>query len=345
MRIALTADLHLKQSNPERLRNLEILIGELLSGGIRLLVIAGDLFDASHQGCEDFDRLAERAPQMRLLVLPGNHDPDLRQEMFTSDNIRVFTKPTLRSIDRRLFLFLPYTEGATAGQMIAGFRNSGRLRAHPWILVSHGDFGAPRRGENGQERGYFPLTRRDLARFQPLKVILGHIHLPNSTSEDVVYPGSPYPITAAEYGRRRVLILDTASGSVEQLLLDWPPVYLLAKLLLIPDGREERQIREQLEAAVADQHLPEKLVVQVVLRGYSASRSRAKRLVEALLSERGIGCGGIDLQSLKANEQHSLATLAEAVRQRVERLELRYPEAEELRQAVLEKALRIVYGA
>ena len=181
MLIALTADLHLKQSNPERLRNLEILIGELLSRSIRLLVIAGDLFDASQQGYEALDRLAGRTPQMRLLILPGNHDPDLRQEMFASSNIQVFTKPTLRRIDRRLFLFLPYTEGTTVGEMIAGFRNSERLRAHPWILVSHGDFGAPRRGESGQERGYFPLTRRDLARFQPLKVILGHIHLPNST--------------------------------------------------------------------------------------------------------------------------------------------------------------------
>ena len=160
-----------------------------------------------------------------------------------------------------------------------------------------------------------------------------------------MYPGSPYPITAAEYGQRRVLILDTASGAVDQLLLDWPPVYLLAKLFLIPDGREEQQIREQLEAAVGDRHLPEKLVVQVVLGGYSASRSRAKRLVEAALTERGIRCGGIDLQSLKVNEQRSVATLAEAVRQRVERLELRYPEAEQLREAVLEKALRIVYGA
>jgi DNA repair exonuclease SbcCD nuclease subunit len=345
MRVAVTADLHLRESNPERLENLEVLIQQLLSREIHLLIIAGDLFDAADKSYAQFDSLAQRLPDIRLLIVPGNHDPDLRRELFASDNIQVFARPTLKRIDQRLFLFLPYREGSTIGETISALQDSEGLRSHPWILVSHGDFTAPRREENGREGGYFPLTREDLARFKPAKVILGHIHVPNSTTGEVVYPGSPYPITSDEYGQRRVLILETKSASIDELPLTHPPVQVRAEVFLIPDGREEEQTRRQLESILAEQEPSGNLVVKAVIKGYSASRRKAQGFVEAYLSERGIPCTGIDLEPLRVNDQENLATLAEAVRQRVERLQLEYGEAEELRQEVLEKALAIVYGA
>lgn len=345
MRIAVTADLHLRESIPERLENLEALIEQLLSVGIHHLVVAGDLFDGADNSYARVDSLAQRSPKIHLLLIPGNHDPDLRQDLFASGNIQVFAKPTLKRIDQRPFLFLPYKEGSTIGETICAFPESERLRSHPWVLVSHGDFTAPRPKENGGERGYFPLTREDLARFKPARVILGHIHVPNSTTAEVVYPGSPYPITADEYGQRRVLVLESTSASIDELPLTHPPIRVRAEVFLIPDGREEEQIRGQLQSVLAKEGSSENLVVQAVLKGYSASRRRAKASAEAFLSERGIACVGIDLEPLRANDQESLATLADTVRQRVADLKLNYEEAEELRQAVLEKALEIVYGA
>jgi DNA repair exonuclease SbcCD nuclease subunit len=345
MRVAVTADLHLRESNPERLENLEVLIQQLLSLEIRHLIIAGDLFDSADPSYARLDSLAERSPEFQFMVIPGNHDPDLRQELFASDNIQVFAKPTLKRIDQRPFLFLPYRGGSTMGETICSFRDSERLRSHPWILVSHGDFAAPRPMDNGGERGYFPLTREDLARFKPVKVILGHIHVPNSTSAEVVYPGSPYPVTADEYGQRRVLILEPKSASVTEFPLTHPPVRVRIDIFLIPDGREEEQIRSRLQSFLAEQESSENLVVHAVLKGYSVSRGRAKAFVEAFLFERGIPCAGIDLQSLIVNDREELATLADTVRRRVARLKLDYGEAEDLRQAVLERALEIVYGA
>jgi DNA repair exonuclease SbcCD nuclease subunit len=344
MRLAVTADLHLRQSKPERLENLEVLIGQLLSREIRLLIIAGDLFDAADSSYAQLDSLAQRFPGMQLLILPGNHDPEVRQDLFASKNIQVFTKPTLKRIDQRLFLLLPYTEGSTVGESIAGLRESQHLRAHPWILISHGDLTAPRRRENGQERGYFPLTREDLVRFKPARVILGHIHVPNSTTEDVVYPGSPYPITADEYGQRRILILDTESAALSAFALTNPPLHVRVDIFLIPDGREEEQIRRQLESILSEQDSSERISVQTVLKGYTASRQMAQRVVETFLSERQIPCTGIDLDSLKVNDQENLATLADTVRQRVAQLELRHEDTKDLRQRILEKALQIVYG-
>jgi len=345
MRVAVTADLHLRESNPERLENLEVLIQQLLSREIRHLIIAGDLFDSADKSYAQFDSLAQRYPDIQLLIVPGNHDPDLLQEDFASGNIQVFARPTLKPIDQLPLLFLPYRDGSTIGETISALPDSERLRSHPWVLVSHGDFAAPRPKENGRETGYFPLTREDLTRFKPVRVILGHIHVPNRTTGDVVYPGSPYPVTSDEYGQRRVLVLDTKSAAVAELPLTHPPVRVRAEIFLIPDGREEEQIHRQLQSALAEQGAPEKLVVQAVLKGYSASRRKARGFVEAYLSEGGIPCAGIDLESLRVNDQESLAALADTVRQRVGRLELKYEEAEELRREVLEKALEIVYGA
>ena len=345
MRVAVTADLHLRESNPERLENLEVLIRQLLSAGIRQLIIAGDLFDSADGSYTRVDALAKAAPEIQFTIIMGNHDPDLRRELFTAENIEIIQKPTLKRIDKRLFLFLPYREGSTMGEAIADLPGSEQLRSQPWILISHGDFPAPRPADSGRESGYFPLTREDLARFKPVKVILGHIHAPNSTSAEVVYPGSPYPVTADEYGQRRVLLLETKSASVAELALTHPPLRIRAEVFLIPDGREQQQIREQLQSALTERDFPENLVVQVVLKGYSASRPQAKTLVESFLSEQEIACAGIDLESLKVNDRENLAVLADAVRRQIAALQLEYEEAEELRQAVLEKALEIVYGA
>jgi DNA repair exonuclease SbcCD nuclease subunit len=120
MRVAVTADLHLRESNPERLENLEVLIQQLLSLEIRHLIIAGDLFDSADTSYARLDSVAERSPEFQFMVIPGNHDPDLRQELFASDNIQVFAKPTLKRIDQRPFLFLPYRGGSTMGSALSG---------------------------------------------------------------------------------------------------------------------------------------------------------------------------------------------------------------------------------
>ncbi|MCK5007134.1 MAG: metallophosphoesterase [Spirochaetales bacterium] len=351
MRIAITADLHLRESHPERLENFEILIDQLLSQGIRILIIAGDLFDWADRSFAQVDSLAGRFPHLHLLIIPGNHDSELKSDFFASANIQVFSQPTLKRIDHRPILFLPYRDGSTMGQVIATSEVSGHLKARQWVLISHGDFSAPRRDANGRERGYFPLTRGDLARFQPAGVILGHIHAPSGIDEEVVSPGSPYPITADEYGRRRILLLDTDTAALQELYLEHPPVYLRSEILVLPDDREEEQIRTQLTNQLLDwektskgQEFLKGLVLHVGVKGYTSSRRNVQRSIETFLSERQISCGTVDLENLQISDSEDLSALANKVREGVSRLKLKEEEGESLRAAVLEKALKIVYG-
>ena len=351
MRVAITADLHLRETHPERLENFEILIDQLLSQEIRILIIAGDLFDWADRSFAQVDSLAGRFPTLHLLIIPGNHDSELQRDSFASANIQVFSRPTLKRIDHRPILFLPYRDGSTMGQVIAASEVSGHLKARQWILISHGDFSAPRRDANGRERGYFPLTRGDLARFQPAGVILGHIHAPSGLEEEVVSPGSPYPITADEYGQRRILLLDTDTAALQELYLEHPPVYLRSEILVLPDGREEEQIRTQLTNQMLDwektskgREFLKRLVLHVGVKGYTSSRRSVQRSIETFLSERQISCGAVDLENLQISDNENLTTLANKVREGVSRLKLKEEQGESLRAAVLEKALKIVYG-
>jgi hypothetical protein len=82
----------------------------------------------------------------------------------------------------------------------------------------------------------------------------------------------------------------------------------------------------------------------VGVKGYTSSRRNVQRSIETFLSERQISCGTVDLENLQISDSEDLSALANKVREGVFRLKLKEEEGESLRAAVLEKALKIVYG-
>jgi DNA repair exonuclease SbcCD nuclease subunit len=351
MDIAISADLHLSESHPERLESFKVLLDQLRSRDIHILIVAGDLFDKEYHGYAGVDELAAAFPQLHLLLIPGNHDPGLKQALFASPNIQVFSQPTLKSIDGRTLLLLPYRENATMGQVIASAGVSKRLERSEWVLVSHGDFGAPRRDENGLEIGYYPLTWEDLQRFQPAAVVLGHIHAPSTLEGPVVTPGSPYPVGIDETGQRRVLVLDTATARLRELPLEHPPLNLRAELFIVPDGKEAAQIESQLdlflknaEQSYSGNDFSGRLSMRIILRGCTASRRKIGSRIDSYLKKRGIRSSGVEMDSLKIAEDESLANLARQAEERIARLQLDYEDPERLRSVVLEKAMQMIYS-
>lgn len=301
MKVAITADVHLNSQKKEPLDNFKVIVQELLSKGISHLVVAGDLFDLGYDGHIEVDNLAKQFPELSLIAVPGNHDPNLDRSQFNARNVEILTQPTIKKLGSRRFLFLPYREGKTMGGTIEESGCAKELEANHWILISHGDFGSPRPDENGDETGYFPLTRQDIARYRPARVVLGHIHAPSSLEAEVVFPGSPYPRTANEWGQRRVLVLDTESGLPENMPLENPPVYLQAELFIVPDAREKDQIRRQLASFLQEAEkeyrgagFSSHLVLSLVLRGYTTSREGIEQLIQALLAEKGVRINRIE---------------------------------------------------
>lgn len=323
-----------------------------------MLVVAGDLLDLGCEGHRELDALLRGREPLLLLAIPGNHDRDLRPELFAARNIQVFTHPTLKRIEGRPLLFLPYREGRSMGAAVEESGLAPRLPSGEWVLVSHGDYGSPRREDSGQESGYFPLTRQDLERLRPARAILGHIHQPaggqtgartaGGLEAPAVAPGSPFPLSPAERGPRRVLLLDTERSTLEELALTHTPVFLEARLLLLPDGREGQQVREGLQGFLEEAErglatpLGERLRLTVRLEGYTTSRQGLEEQIAALLAAQGVRLEGVRLDELETTADPARALIAERVRQAVAALPLDYPDTAALREAVLAQALRLV---
>jgi len=259
LKIAFTADIHLTtlSKNPERFQALENIFQQCEENDVQLLVIAGDLFDKDLPNYADFEELyrSNRTGDLTTVIIPGNHDQQLSQGALLGEGLRVFSEPTLQSLnDSRKILFLPYQENKTMGELIAPFAEE--LRGQRWVLVSHGDWTAGLNTPDPYEKGlYLPLTRTDLEIYQPELVFLGHIHLAQK-DHNLYYPGSPCPLDISETGLRRFLILNTDRGEVNTHLIDSPLLYFDERFVMLPSESGLDQLLKEIYSRIESWGLP-----------------------------------------------------------------------------------------
>ena len=81
MKLALTADIHLtsRAEHPERFAALENILDQMSASAISILIVAGDLFDASSKNYAELEEICKRPVyrDIEFLIIPGNHDPAL----------------------------------------------------------------------------------------------------------------------------------------------------------------------------------------------------------------------------------------------------------------------------
>lgn len=210
MKIAITADLHLRQDRPERLNALMRLFENLMGEGISHLIIAGDLFDKETSNYAFFEELLRAYPGIECMIIPGNHDPGLRQEHFLAENIRVFRDIELIKFEDVPILLLPFSFERTMDEALAEFFSDTKAPSR-WVLISHGDYITGLKTPNPYEEGiYMPLSLQAIRKYSPERVILGHIHKPTYRGElgIVCYPGSLCGLDINETGPRGYIVLD-----------------------------------------------------------------------------------------------------------------------------------------
>lgn len=354
MKIALTADLHLtsRDRNPERFETLENVLAEMRAERIETLIIAGDLFDDSRRDYSDFERLCSTTEyqDLEILVIPGNHDPAIDNRKIVVDNIEIITEPSIRELDGRTFLFLPYEDGKTMGEAIA--QMSSNLVADKWVLVSHGDWAEGLRVPNPSEPGvYMPLTRGDIQAYKPMRAFLGHIHAAMD-APPVCYIGSPCGLDITETGRRRCLLYDTETNQVEAREVDTPVLYFNESFVIVPADDEAGYLRAQIEERKRQWDLSEEEKAKVQLRvkvaGYSADRLALQALLKEAFEEFAFYKGQQpdidDVRNLDDMDRLERQAIAEQVQAGVQTLDWPFGGDEPDRQDVLLEALHIIYG-
>ncbi len=282
MKIAITADVHLRPGgeHPERLNALRNIFEQVEAEGIGALIIAGDLFDKNVQDFKDFEAICLDHPEVKVEIVPGNHDPALSSGMIAAENVTVHDTVDLVKIGDTPFLFVPYSEGKNMGEQIAGKKSELDQEAGKWVLVSHGDFIGGVKERDPYEPGiYMPLSRKDLDTFRPRATFLGHIHkaeVPENIHGKAVYPGSPCGLDISETGRRRFLVYDTSEGSLESRTVDTSVLFFREPFLVIPGDDEvarlEAAIAERIRGWELEPGENEKVRLRVEARGYACDR-------------------------------------------------------------------------
>lgn len=350
MKIAVTADVHLRAGaeHPERYKALENIFEQTAAAGIENLIIAGDLFEKDFQNYSEFESLCRDHPSVQLHIIPGNHDPSISEKSITGDNIHIYTNPTALEFDSVTFLFIPYEEKAKMGEKIAQLEHE--IDGKQWVLVGHGDFYGGVTELNHLEPGtYMPLSRKDLGRFKPRTVFLGHIHKPHSPANGVYYVGSPCGLDISETGHRRFVVYDTADGSMEDRVIESDVLYFTESFLVLPRDNEvpllEEEIANRIESwnITASDH--SRVQVRVEASGYAKNRS-------AVLAALELGFAGFayfkdeqpTIENLSVSSDDQLEAISERTMKLIEELDWSFGGDEPTREQVELAALSVIYG-
>jgi DNA repair protein SbcD/Mre11 len=352
MKIAITADNHIidNETHPERLITFGNLLNQCGDLGVDLLVVCGDMFDKQINNFADFEQVfrAHCPKDLQTIVLPGNHDPRLNQGMFSISSFEVISKPQTRELDHGLSaLFIPYKPETTMGEAISAFREN--VDPGSWVLISHGDWTEGLGLSNSyEEGGYMPLSRSDVQYAKPIKVFLGHIHLPYD-GDPVYYPGSPCPINVNEAGLRRMLVFDTETKKVNPVLVETPKIYYNERFIVLPDENGIDRLRQQMEARISEWECPnewqDRVIVRVRIQGFSPDLQAVKETAtEAFSSFVFYDSEGPILKDVNYADDLDRAHITEEVKSWIDNLDWPNEPPEPEKDNILIKALSFIYG-
>jgi len=349
LKIAFTADLHLTagQTYPERYDALGNIFEQMIEGGLGTLIIAGDLFDETSRNYSEFDKLCSKYKDIKVLVIPGNHDSLLSQQEVTATNLEIYSEPRLKSFGENAptFLFLPFKKGKTMGEFISGFASD--LGENNWVLVGHGDW------EEGYEPNpfepgvYMPLTRSDLEIFKPAQVFLGHIHKAMDKGK-VHYIGSPCSLDIRETGRRRFLIFDTDTGKIESQKVDSLVIFFNESLIILPVDDESNYINKQITERIKSWKLQQSEIsntqIKVKVYGYSSDKRKLMNTIkESFRSFTFYKNWEPDLSEVSVADDVNRAEISNRVSAWIDKLSWNNANNQPGKELILLQALKVIY--
>ena len=349
MKIAVTADAHLttEGEHPERYRALDNIFEQTVAAGIEHLIIAGDLFQTGSQNYSEFEGLCRKYPDLELHIIPGNHDPNISGQSLTGENICVYTDPSALEIDSVTFVFIPYEKNATMGEKIAQLEHE--IDGKQWVLVGHGDFFEGVKEPNPLEpKTYMPLSKKNLGRFKPRTVFLGHIHKPHNPYGDVHYVGSPCGQDITETGQRTFLVYDTSDGNVEPHLIETDVLYFMESFLILPRDDEAPRLKQEIANRIESWEITKddspKVRFRAEASGYAKDRSAVREALE--LGFRDFTCfddGGTKIDDLSVSSDDQLEAISERAMELIKELDWAFGGDEPTREMVERAALKVIY--
>jgi len=273
-----TADFHLKEDDPSRLKILSWIVNKAKELLCDALFITGDLFDSDGQAHILRGKVREiftSARDLPIFLLPGNHDANsYSKETFYGDNCTLlYQKP---------FQIIPFKDVEIIGAPFQGeipfskCLRDAELNPEKSIVLVHGTLYDERfsrvYAELGEEARYMPIYPWDIEN-KVLCLALGHYHshfFPLTYGKtQVFYPGSPLVTSRRCVGKRCAVLILTEGGKVriEPVFIDPSPYWENLEWIVFP-GKEEEKL-EGIEEEVKRKK-NEKLMLWGEIKGFLA---------------------------------------------------------------------------
>jgi DNA repair exonuclease SbcCD nuclease subunit len=230
----ITGDIHLQsngttQSAKDRLKWSDKVFSDINNYcelyEIDYTIVAGDMFTSQHQ--LDINALSwllkkEKELVCEMIWLIGNHDYNFRwlYSHLAWKNISVIS--TMKATENGL-LFVPFT----SHENIIRDLEVGATKKCKW-LISHFPLqeGTPSEKFGNTGITISGLRLKDFNYEDYQMVFLGDFHTPHLVAGNVLYVGSPFPLSFNETLQHRMWVLDTHKGTVEEILQTGYPTFI-----------------------------------------------------------------------------------------------------------------------
>ena len=188
---------------------------------IPYLFIAGDFYDHDHireSTIEFINENFKQIPETKIFIVPGNHDPYLRNSYYSkynwSENVKIFTSK-VEKIETKDFDLYGYgfEDFYMKYSKIDELKIEDKSKIN--ILLTHasvdGGYGYD------EEQKYNPMTSKELKQIGFDYIALGHIHKRNVLKDNrtMVYPGSTLSLGFDELGKHGMIVGNIEKGNVE----------------------------------------------------------------------------------------------------------------------------------
>ena len=179
-------------------------INYIKENSIENLFICGDLYEHQYirqSTIEYINKQFESIPDTKIYIIPGNHDPYIKNSYYAnfkfSKNVKIFTSKIEKIEEGNINIY-----GYGFEDFYMQNKENEKLKIQNMnkinILLTHGDLD----GTENKQTQYNPISKRFINSLGFDYVALGHIHK-REWSDKIVYPGSLISLGFDEPGKHR----------------------------------------------------------------------------------------------------------------------------------------------
>lgn len=201
-----------EQRRLEQRRVLKQIIEYIQQNQIEYLFICGDLYEQEYvkkSTIEYINKQFSEIPQTKIYIVPGNHDPYLKNSYYSqynwSKNVHIFTNK-LQKIDNGNIHIYAYGFSSFYQENSQIQNINIQEKEDINIFLTHATLDTSK-DENYYQ--YNPIEKRELKKLGFNYVALGHIHKPyynEEVDQNIVYSGSTISLGFDELGKHGMIV-------------------------------------------------------------------------------------------------------------------------------------------